>query len=437
MLKEKFYYFQNHWFVRNVMTLQTGSFAGTFIQAVIGIILARLLQPELFGIYALAIGLASMTTLIIGMGIQEAVSSMLGRAYAMRDKDEIENILGFMLKLTLFAALIVIVVSAFLPNIANQLYGNSLIGIYAAIVAIAVVFSSLFFTLSYSVFQVTGRVRSLAALIMVDQSLRYGMSLTFVVTGLGVAGAVSGHLAGAIVVFIISATLFNKVGGKEPSFPNLQRLFAMVKKVSLKKYFSFTFWVAIDRNMGNVFMVLPVILTGIYVTTAEVSFFKLAFGYINIALSLLGPVSILLNVEFPKIQVEDKERLLRNFRKVSFYGMGFSVLLTAGAIAVSPFFFQLVYGESFMPSVPYVFGLLVYGAIFGIGVGLGPMWRAINKVKVSILINSVILGAGIPLGLWLIKNYGLWGSVIMVTIWFSVSHIASFVYLVKNLKSKI
>jgi len=205
----------------------------------------------------------------------------------------------------------------------------------------------------------------------------------------------------------------------------------------LKKYFSFTFWVAIDRNMGNVFMVLPVILTGIYVTTAEVSFFKLAFGYINIALSLLGPVSILLNVEFPKIQVEDKERLLRNFRKVSFYGMGFSVLLTAGAIAVSPFFFRLVYGESFMPSVPYVFGLLVYGAIFGIGVGLGPMWRAINKVKVSILINSVILGAGIPLGLWLIKNYGLWGSVIMVTIWFSVSHIASFVYLVKNLKSKI
>jgi len=214
----------------------------------------------------------------------------------------------------------------------------------------------------------------------------------------------------------------------------MRRLLAVAKKVNLKKYFSFTFWVAIDRNMGNVYMALPVILTGVYVTASEVSFFKLAFGYINIALSLLGPVSILLNVEFPKIQIEDKERLMRNFRKVSLYGMGLSTLLTVGAIVVSPFFFQLVYGESFMPSVPYVFGLLVYGAVFGIGVGLGPMWRAINKVKVSILINSVILGAGIPFGLWLIKTYGLWGSVIMVTIWFSVSHLVSYIYLIRKLK---
>lgn len=423
-------------FVRNVATLQAGSFAGSVIQAGIGIVIARLLQPELFGIYSLAIGLASMTTLVIGMGIQEAVSSMLGRAYAKQDKGEIENILGFMLKLTFFAALIVIAVSVFLPNIAGWLYGDSLIGVYAAIVAVAVILSSLFFTLAYSSFQVTGRVRSLAFLMMSDQSLRYGISLIFVIAGLGVVGAVSGQLAGAAVVFIISASLFDRVSKEEPIFPGLKRLFAAAKKANIKKYFNFTFWVAVDRNMGNVYMALPVILTGIYVTASEVSFFKLAFGYVNIALSLLGPVSVLLNVEFPKIQVEEKERLYRNFKKVSLYGLGLSVLLTVGAIIVSPFFFRLVYGESFMPSVPFVFGLLVYGAIFGIGVGLGPMWRAINKVKVSIMINTAILAIGIPLGLWLIKNYGLWGSVIMVTAWFSVSHVISFSYLIRKLKLK-
>ena len=89
-----------------------------------------------------------------------------------------------------------------------------------------------------------------------------------------------------------------------------------------------------------------------------------------------------------------------------------------------------------MPSVPYVAGLVVYGALYGIGVGLGPMWRAINGVKVSIIINMVILGAGIPLGLWLIKNYSLWGSVAMVTIWFTVSHITSLIYLLRKLHFK-
>lgn len=434
LIIKKFSHLYQNAFVRKTATLQAGSFAGNVIQAGIGILIARLLQPELFGVYALAFGMASMTTLIIGMGIQEAVSSMLGRAYAQRDKAEIENILGFMLKMTFFAVLIVIAVTAFLPSVADRLYGNSIIGIYAAIVSIAVVFSSLLFTLTYSSFQVMGKIKSLAALIASDQSLRYGLSLAFVIVGFGVAGAVSGQLTGALVVFILSAFLFRNVKKEEPLFPDLRRLIAVAKKADIKKYFGFTFWVALDRNMGNVYMALPVLLTGIYVTASEVSFFKLAFGYINLALSLLGPISVLLNVEFPKIQIQDTARLYGNFKKVSFYSLGLSVLLTAGAIIVSPFVFRILYGESFMPSIQYIFGLMAYGAIFGIGVGLGPMWRAINKVKVSILINTLILIGGIPLGLWLIKNYGLWGSVIMVTAWFSVSHLISFFYLVKKLK---
>ena len=96
--------------MRRAVTLQVGSFAGSVFQAAMGVIIARLLQPELFGIYALALGMASMTTLIIGMGIQEAVSSLLGRAYAQGNKNEIENVLGFMLKITFLAAVAVLVI---------------------------------------------------------------------------------------------------------------------------------------------------------------------------------------------------------------------------------------------------------------------------------------------------------------------------------------
>ena len=414
--------------------LQAGSFGGTIIQAVIGIVIARLVQPENFGTYSLAIGMAGMTSLVLGMGIQEAVSSLLGRAYVRKDNIEIENILGFMLKITFLAALGVILISIFLPNIADKLYGNSVIGVYAAVVVIATLFSSLFFTLTYSSFQVIGRTRSLGLLILSDQSLRYVLSLIFVLVGFGVLGAVSGQLAGAMIIFVVSALLFANISKKEPLFPKLLHLLSSVARADVKKYFGFTFWVALDRNMGNIFMALPVILTGVYVTVSEVSFFKLAFGYTNLVLSLLGPISVLLNVEFPKIQVQDEGQLYRNFKKVSLYSLGLSVLLTIGAAIVSPFVFKILYGESYVPSIKYIFGLVAYGSLFGIGVGLGPMWRAIDKVKVSILINSVILVAGIPVGLWLIKNYGLWGSVIMVTIWFSVSHVVSFAYLVKKLK---
>ncbi len=436
ILAERLNYFFKNNFIRKTATLQAGSFGGTMVQAVLGIIIARLLQPELFGVYSLAIGLASMTSLILGMGIQEAVSSLLGRAYVKKDEAEVEKILGFMLKITFLAAVIVVLVSVFLPGIAGRLYGNSLIGIYAAIVVVAAIFSSFLFTLTYSALQVTGRVKLLGFLIFSDQSLRYILSLIFVLVGFGVLGAVSGQLAGAMIIFILSAALFTNISKKEPIFPGLRCLIAAAKEADIKKYFGFTFWVALDRNMGNIYMALPVILTGVYVATSEVSFFKLAFGYTNLVLSLLGPISILSNVEFPKIQVENKDQLYKSFKKISLCSLALSVALSIGAAIVSPVAFRILYGESYLPSIKYIFGLILYGSLFGIGVGLGPMWRAMNKVKVSILINSLILISGIPLGLWLIKSYGLWGAVIMVTVWFSVSHLASFVYLMRKLQKE-
>ncbi len=177
-------------------------------------------------------------------------------------------------------------------------------------------------------------------------------------------------------------------------------------------------------------------LTGIFVTASEVTFFKLAFGYINLALTLIGPISTLLNVEFPKMKVAEDggDKLLRNFMRVSLYSLLFSVFLVIGAIIAAPFAFHILYGASFNPSIKYVAGLFFYGATMGMGVGFGPMWRALNKVKLSIMINTITLAVGVPIGLLLIKNFGLWGSVIWVSIMFNVSHIASFILIIKELK---
>jgi O-antigen/teichoic acid export membrane protein len=433
-IKLKLNYFRQHLFVRNVVTLQAGSFAGTVFQAVVGIFLARMLQPELFGVYSLAFGLAALAGLMLGAGTQEAVSTLLGSAYARQNKEEVADVLAFLLKMTLYAGLLTLILIFFLPWVAEFFYGNAAIGWYSSIIIAGVFLTTSFTAVVQLSLQVAGRIKALTMVIFGDQVLRFGMALILVFLGLGVVGAVSGQLLGAAILFIASIFLWEKLKTSQPIFPSLRSLFGRAISVPIMKYFGFSFWVAVDRNMGNLYMSLPVVLTGIFVSAGEVAFFKLGFGYINLALSLLGPVSVLLNIEFPKMKIEEPEKLVKNFIKVSLYGILLSALLTAAAVIVSPLAFRLLYGESFMPSVGYVFGLLVYGALYGIGVALGPMWRAINKVKMSILINTIILGLGIPLGLFLIKEWGLWGSVIMVTLWFTVSHFASFIYLSRNLK---
>ena len=433
-IKEKIDYYRQHSFVRRVMLLQTGSFVESIIQALAGVLMARLLQPERFGIYALAFSLAGIVSLFLGVGAQDAISTVLGETYAQNDAARTKEALAFLLKILVITGLIALGGAIIAPVAAKYLYHNSLIGVYAALIIVGVIITATFFSLSTLVLQLSGKIKEMMLLGVGDQVVRYGFSLGLVILGWGVLGGTLGHLLGAIVIFFVSLWIWEKVRRRYPIFPSLRKLIGQARTVSIKKYLGFSIWIAIDRNIANLYNLLPILLTGIFVTASEVTFFKLALGFVNLALSLLGPVSTLLNVEFPKMRVEEGSNLRSNFVKVSLYSLGLSTALTAVALLVAPLAFRFFYGQNFLISVKYVYGLFLYGALFGIGVGLGPMWRAVNRVKTSILINTITLGVGIPVGLFLIKNYGLWGAVTAVTIWYSVSHFISFVYLTRALR---
>src|SRR3989344_4074912 len=96
-IKERTTYLKDHWFIRNVFTLQVGSFGGTLVQAVFGIFIARLLQPELFGAYSLAINLASLAGLLLGAGMQDAVATLVSSSYAKNDGEGLRDALAYLL----------------------------------------------------------------------------------------------------------------------------------------------------------------------------------------------------------------------------------------------------------------------------------------------------------------------------------------------------
>lgn len=428
-------YLKRQRFIKNVIFLQTGSFAGNIIQALAGVFMARLLQPDLFGVYALAFGLAGVASFFLGTGTHDAIAAVLGETYTQKDGKKTAEALTFLLKISLTAGLLACL-GAFLiaPVAADFLYQNAKIGVYAVIIVLASAVSNSFFSITSMVLQVAGKIKAMTVWIVSDQAVRYGLSLLLVVLGLGVGGGVSGHLAGAAVMLIAAQFVWRWAGKKNEVLPAVRILWANFRKVPFKRYFNFSFWTSIDRNLASLYSVLPILLTGIFVRASEVSFFKLSFAYVNLALSLLAPISVLLNIEFPRLKIEDGRRLRKNFIRVSSCALGLSAVLTVAALAVAPWAFRFFYGESFMPSVKYVSGFLIYGALFGLGVGLGPMWRAVNRVKTSIKINLATLGAGIPLGLLLIKKFDVWGAVMTVTLWFTVSHFISFIYLSRILK---
>lgn len=431
-VKNKLNYFRQHRFVRGVAFLQSASVVGNFIQALAGVFIARLLQPELFGVYTIVFSLAAL--FFISTGIQDTVTVILGETYTKNDREGTVNALAFFLKFTIVFSLITIFVTLFLPKIAGVFYHNSQIGTYASIAILASIFSTTALTMSLMLLQVAGSIKKMALLILTDQIVRFSLSLLLVFLGYGIFGAMLGHLIGAVIIFLISAVIWAKESKKFSIFPSWGEVLRKIKTVNSSKHLKFSIWVAVDKNIASLYGLLPILIVGIYLSHSNVTYFKLAIGYIGLALTLLVPISTLLNFELSKMKVQDPEKMSRNFIKVSLYSVGISTILTLGAIITAPIVFRILYGASFLPSIRYVNYFLIYGALFGIGVGLGSMWRAINKMKVSIVINLIVLGIGLPLGIWLIKDWGLGGAITIVTLLYTVSHFTSFIYLIKYLK---
>jgi O-antigen/teichoic acid export membrane protein len=432
---ERVKYFVSHKFVRSTAVLQIGTIAGTLIQAIAGIFVARLLAPDMFGQYSIAFSVASIVTIFLGAGVQDAVAPNIARAWATADDNSLRQSLGFWAKFTLANIIATCVVVLAVPFITGHLYGSSVLGGYADLIIIASLVSTTLFTIVQLMLQISGRIGWLSCITLTDVAVRYSLSVCFLLVGFGIWGAVSGHLIGAIIIFAISMVLYQRLVGRYVQIPSIAQLIKLIRSTSWNPLIGPTVWVMIDRNLGMLYGALPVAMIGLYVAGAEVAYFKLAFGYLMLAMTALGPISTLLNVHFPTVQVTDRRRLRDVFVRVTLYSILMTTGITFVVLAISPLVFRVLYGNAYLPSIPYVYGLGLFGVLFGLGVGLGPMWRAVNRVHVSILINIITLGLGIPLGIALITHWHVWGAVAMVTIWYTLAHIISFLYLLNVLKS--
>ncbi len=427
-IREKISYFRAHTFVRNTAILQAGSMFGNVFQAIAGIIMARVLQPEAFGVYALTFSLAGFISIFLGVGAQDAVTTILGEAYARRDEHEIRSALAFLVKITVIMSFVTLCGAALAPFISMHLYGTSAIGWFASVVICASIVSTTAYSFASIGTQVVGRIRQMTMLGLSDQMLRTTFALSFVIAGLGVGGIVTGHLLGASILCCASIVVWRGLQRDFGVLPRIRELMLSARTAPVRTYLRYSFWIAVDRNLSNLYNILPILLTGIYVTAADVTFFKLAFAYINLALGFLGPIGTLLNVEFPKMKTQGVARLSRNFVRVTMYAVGISTALTLGAALVAPIAFHIFYGSQFAQSVHYVYALIPYGIFMGLGIGLGSMLRAIQKVHVSIMIHTFNLLVGVPLGLMAIRAFGPWGTIGLVTAWYAIAHTIAFLY---------
>ncbi|MBU1136970.1 oligosaccharide flippase family protein [Patescibacteria group bacterium] len=372
-------------FVRDVGILQTGKFFSVFLGGISSVALARLLQPGLYGIYGLIFAFVGLIGIFIDWGGSYASLTLLAEAYARKDKEEIKNILTYFVKITLLAIVIIGVLSIiFAPFLTDLIYQNSQIGQWARIILVAV-FIGIFYNLLVIVLQSLRKIKKLAILELFNKVAYLIFPVGLLWVGFGLAGVIWGHFISSFIFLILSLLIYSSLAQKKEYLPFLKEIFLNFKEIKIGKYFKFGFLIAIDKNIGRLLSLLPVLILGYLASPAEIGYFKIALGYIMIPVMMFSPISRILNVQLPKSKTYGVKVLENHFFKTALYSGFIAILLVIPFIFLSPFLIKLFYGPEYTSSISLTYYLFILTVLSGFSVGLSAFYRAVDKMKISVI----------------------------------------------------
>ncbi|RJQ31655.1 hypothetical protein C4572_01965 [Candidatus Parcubacteria bacterium] len=433
-VKSKIYYLWGLKFIKDVFTLQVGSFFGTGLTFVASVIYARIFGAEMYGKYALIFALTGLVGIFMDWGVGYTTLTLLSEAYEKNDKAEIKSLIVYFIKvnaiISVTLGLLAIIIG---PLLAGILYNQPEIGELARLIFLAVIFRT-FFSLLVVLLQIMRKIKYLTVLENIDKLVLNGLCALLVLLGAGLWGIAWGQFITSIILMVFSLWIyfnFYKRNSLLPSFMDIYRSFNQIKFL---KYFKFGFTVSLDKNISNLFSILPIVFLGALGTPEQVAMIKIALGFLALPKMFLSSISRMLQVQLPKAKVFGLHDLKSNFYKSSLYtGFAFAAL-TLVSLIFAPVFIKIFYGQQFTSSIKFIYPLSL-GIIFsGFMVGYGSLYRTLNKMKTVIMVNVVNIISGLIIyRLVLLLISPLSGTVILIVYFSLFSFFVNGIFLRRHL----
>jgi len=319
----------------NFLSLLASKFGGLIFT----VILARMLLPELFGIYALVLSIVTVILTFTDLGIDNTfvryISDSVGKGKKELSRGYIRYIFKIKFFLILFSVIILLVISKYLSN---SVYNNPLIFyplLFSCLFIISeslrgffgVIFlankdfkSAVFFDIALQILKITF---SVFAILIFTNSLQ--------ISGIFIAFFVSNFIT-LILMFLVllkrdKSLLFGKTEEFDKSQVNSYWRYMVFASVSL------VFFGSID-----------ILMLGKFVSSEYI-------GYYRAAMSLVVTISSVFSLSwafFPIFTQIKGIRFHRGFNKILRYILTLSIPATAGIIFISKYLIKAVYGDSYI-----------------------------------------------------------------------------------------
>lgn len=392
------------------------------------ILIARILLPELFGIYALVLSIITIFTTFTNLGVNETLLRYVSDALGKNNKHKARGYFRYLLKikatLIIFVILILLLSSKFLSY---NIYNNPLL-FYPLIFSCLFIIAESFKNFVAHLLLATKNLKSFPLFELFHQILKISFSILailvlsseFKVAGLFFALA----LAGFVHFFLFISFLYKKnknllIGEKEA-----------IEKKPVNKYLKFMGVASISLVF---FVSIDTLMLGRFVQSNYLGYYQVALSLIMTLVSMFSISGVLL----PMFTQINKKRFERGFQKTFRYLILLSLPATAGILFIGRYLIFVIYGKEYLlaTSALYVLSLLII---------IGPLiafymtiFEAKEKTKIlaksvsfSLILNIVLNYVLIKYLLQFSQGYAILGAGIATV----VSRLVLLVILIVNEK---
>ena len=432
-------------FVRDTLALQVSKLVSVGISFVSSVLIARLMGPSEYGEWALVASFVAIWQSFNLTGIGPSTVTRLSAAVGAQNADEALNLMAFYVKIALLWAVTCFTFLLLLGTpIASWLYSYDVtllsspllpivfkvpeprIGTLAAIYTLVLVPDAIY-NLVVIALQSRRSMRIAAVLENVNLVMLAGCVVAALIVSPTAPGMLVGRLIYSYTTMLLSLWLYRRERTKAVlQYPTFGAIVSRARSVPIRPYWRFGFAIALDRNIANFFVQIPMQIVGIFAG-------KEAAGYLQLALKAMQLPNTLTSAIFDNMQTvvpqaigrRDYANLWRNFNRVigaltigaiAFYG-----LLVLSVMAFGEPIAAFLYGDAWLPAVPLLPAIAVYGAVTTVGGVFGPLYRALGLMRSAIMVKIAALILGTGIGILLVQQMGALGGAWMVSITFALS----------------
>jgi O-antigen/teichoic acid export membrane protein len=407
--------------LKNIGWLFGSSGINAVISAVQGLLVARWLGVEQFGVFAVITAFTTAVNQLVDSRVWETAIQFVTRFRAENRPDKATAIVKLCYVIDLASAIVGVLLIWLLATWAAALFVQDagkagLIRIYA----LSILFAAPAGT-SSALLRVAGRFRWLAARDVISALLRMAGVIAVLLLGYGVAGLIWVYVVAALVDTSLVLALLR------PVYPTLGLLSLRATPLrtvgkDYRPVLTYLAWSNVNVLLKMAQAHLGTLLAGAFLGPKAAGYLRLARRLTDLMIVPAAPVSIAVYPEFARLWHERRyAELKRSFWRLTILLSGLAVAMGLGLVLFGGLIIRWTVGPDYLPALPVLYWL-VAGTALAVAMNCVPqLTRAIGRMKRDFLANFISVVCHVVALRWLLPVWGLEGAgiahLVLVVVW--------------------